>query len=71
MVIVGRYINGITINPLEYIHDSDNNLMKFVDEDPAKSYLREHGVANDDMEWFVFESVDAEDGGNAREGEES
>ena len=55
MIIVGRHINGITINPLEYILNENDELMKFATEDDAKAYLREHGISDEDMEFLVFE----------------
>ena len=36
MIIVGRHINGITINPLEYLLDDAGNEMQFESEEKAR-----------------------------------
>jgi hypothetical protein len=59
MVTVGRHINGITINPLEYLLDDSGEPIEFTNEESAKSYLREHGVTEEEIYWMVFESVPA------------
>ena len=57
-IIVGRHINGITLNPLEYVLNEDGSLMVFETEDKAKDFLREHGFDDEDMEYLVFEEID-------------
>ncbi len=54
-VIIGRFINGITINPLEYVLDDNGDLMVFETEDKAKEFLKEHGLNDDDIECLIFE----------------
>lgn len=54
-IIVGRFINGITINPLEYILTDNGDLMVFETEDNAKGFLREHGFNDEQIECLVFE----------------
>lgn len=57
-VIVGRYINGVTINGLEYLQNDDGEVICFNGIAAAKAYLREHEVTDDEMEAMVFrESV--------------
>lgn len=56
-IIIGRHINGIFLNPLEYVLDEHGELMVFETEDKAKSFLREHGFDDEDMEFLVFEEV--------------
>lgn len=56
-IIIGRHINGITLNPLEYVLDDNGDLIVFETEDKAKSFLREHGFDDEDMEYLVFEKV--------------
>lgn len=57
-VIVGRYINGITINGLEYLQDDENHVIYFNGMEDAKSYLRDHEVTDEETEDLVFhESV--------------
>jgi len=58
MVIVGRHINGITINPLEYLLDDEGNEMLFDSEESAREYLKQQGMAEDEMYWMVFEEVE-------------
>ena len=57
-VAVGRHINGITINPLEYLLDDEGDLMTFESEEKAKEFLTEKGFSEEDMYWMVFEEVD-------------
>ena len=57
MVIVGRHINGITLNPLEYLLDNDGNVMEFENEDAAKAFLKEKGLTDDVIYWLVFKQV--------------
>ncbi len=53
-VIVGRPINGITLNGLEYLQDEDGVPICFEDRDAAQKYLREHGVTDVEMEDMEF-----------------
>ena len=57
MVIVGRAINGITLNGLEYLLDQDGKEMEFASEQDAKEFLTENGVSTAEIESFVFEQV--------------
>ena len=58
MVIVGKHINDVSINPLEYVLDVNGNVMQFPDEESAKSFMKDNGFTDDDVYWFVFETVD-------------
>lgn len=57
-IAVGRHIEGITLNPLEYLLDEEGDLMTFESEEEAKEYLKEKGFSDDDIYWMVFEEVD-------------
>jgi hypothetical protein len=57
MVIVGRHINEITINPLEYLLDDKNEVMEFISEDAEKEFLKGNGFSDDEFYWFTFETV--------------
>lgn len=61
MIIIGRPINGISINGLEYLLNDDQTEMEFADKDSAKQFLRENGFADltdDELEdSFVFEEI--------------
>ena len=54
-VIVGRHINGITINPSEYLLQDDGRLMVFAEKEVAKQFLYDNGFTNEDIEYLVFE----------------
>ena len=49
-VVVGRYINGISINGLEYLLDNHDETMIFDDEEAAKTYLRGRGFTDEEFE---------------------
>jgi hypothetical protein len=55
MVNVGRYIHGVTLNPREYLLDNDGEVMEFETEKAAKTFLKEKGFMEDDLEGLVFE----------------
>ena len=57
-IVVGRHVNGITINPLEYLLDDEGDLMTFESEEKAKEFLAEKGFSEEDMYWMVFDEVD-------------
>ena len=59
MIAVGRAINGISINGLEYILDDDNEVMLFSSVDKAKQFLAEHG-ADAECESFFYEEQEGE-----------
>ena len=52
---IGRPINGISINGLEYLLDDNNELMMFDLPDQAETFLKKHNI---DLEDVVL--VDAE-----------
>jgi len=54
MIAVGRAINGISINGLEYILDGDSEVMLFKSVEEAKEFLTEHG-ADAECESFFYE----------------
>jgi len=57
MIIVGRHIEGITINPLEYILDENECVMQFINKSEAIAYLKKHGVSNKVIKHLVFEKA--------------
>lgn len=57
-VVVGRHIDGITLNPLEYLLDDEGDLMTFDSEEQAKLYLKSQGFSDDEIYWMVFEEVE-------------
>jgi len=59
MVYVARHINGIALNPFEYLLDEKGNLLLFPSEEDAKAHLRQHGVAETEMDEFIFKEEGA------------
>lgn len=59
MIAVCRPLDGITLNTeVEYLLDDAGEIKKFEDVDTAKKWLREHGVTEGIMEFFMFVSVE-------------
>ena len=59
MIAVCRPLDGITLNTeVEYLLDDDGEIKKFEDIDTAKEWLREHGVTEGIMEFFMFVNVE-------------
>lgn len=59
-IVVGRHIEGITLNPLEYLMDDAGKEIQFETEEKAKEWLREKGFTDEDMENFSFEESEPE-----------
>ncbi len=46
-ICIGRYINGLTINGMEYVYAEDNkNILLFPDRDHAIRFLKDHGCTD-------------------------
>jgi hypothetical protein len=62
MIRIGRPINGITINGLEYLLDENGHEMRFEDEAAASEFLRGNGFTDDELEnsGIVFSEVPGE-----------
>lgn len=62
-VMIGRPINGISINGNEYVCDEKGRAIVFEDENDARAFLKENGYTDKNIEdcGIVFESVDEED----------
>jgi len=43
MIVVGKPINGISLNGLEYLLDDEDNMMKFETREFAKYFLVNNG----------------------------
>lgn len=56
---VGKHINNITLNPLEYLLDDKGGLMVFDSKEQAKDHFESKGVSEEEMYWMVFEEVEA------------
>ena len=53
-IIVGRNVNGITLNSYEYIMDDNNFLIGFSTEKSARDCLHRHGISDMDIEYLEF-----------------
>jgi hypothetical protein len=62
MIRIGRPINGVTINGLEYILDENGREMRFADKAAASAFLRGKGFTDDELEnsGIVFSEVPGE-----------
>ena len=60
-VLIGRPINGIPINGLEYVCDDEGYEIVFQSIDAAHSFLIAHGITDEDIENNGIEFVDAGD----------
>ena len=58
-ITVGRAIDGISLNGLEYLLDENNEIMEFNDVKSAKKFLKKHGAT--DFEEFVFKTIGEDD----------
>lgn len=57
-IIIGRHINGITLNDYEYLLDgASGDIVEFESDESAKAFLRENGFTDDDMYYMVFREV--------------
>jgi hypothetical protein len=57
-VIIGRPINGISINGLEYVLDEHNEVKEFAGKKEAVQFLKDNGFLDKDMESFIFEEIE-------------
>lgn len=57
MIAIGRHINGITINPLEWVLNDDETIMEFATQEIAEQFLLDNGVEADDLEWYTFRDI--------------
>jgi len=53
-IAIGRPINGITINGLEYLLDDDGNEMCFDTKEDAMTFLRNADVPESAIESFEY-----------------
>jgi hypothetical protein len=54
MVIIGRPVNGISINGLEWLLDDDEP-MRFIDGNTAKQFLLDNGEIAENIYTYWFE----------------
>lgn len=59
MVIIGKPINGISLNGNEYANDERGITFTFKNENEARRFLHRHGISENDIEamGIVFETL--------------
>ena len=62
MVIVGKHINDITLNPLEYLLDDAGKVMEFGTKGKAIEFLKSKGFTDDDIYWLTFKKINKKNG---------
>jgi hypothetical protein len=61
-VKAGRHIEGISLNPLEYVLDGPGGEIQwFEDKEAAVEFLRKAGAGDDDIYWYRFVGEDGRD----------
>lgn len=55
MIRIGRHINNITLNGLEYILDNENNILYFDTHSGAEKFLLNNGYSEADLDIFVYD----------------
>lgn len=60
LVAIGRPIEGVSLNGLEYALDDSGDVYAFTGVDSAKKFLTDNGVAEDDLDEFAFVSITVE-----------
>ncbi len=61
MVTISRPIEGICLNPDEYLLDEEGKIKLFESESSARSWLADNGVTEEEMEFMKFEEYNPED----------
>ena len=60
-IIVGRHIEGIALNGLEYLlNEYSGRALKFESVEEAKEYLVKNGVSEEEMYYLKFIEVEEE-----------
>jgi len=58
MVTIGRPINGITLNPLEYLLDARHRMIAFEHEEQAKNFLKRMGFTEEQIHFYTIEDCE-------------
>lgn len=61
MIVIGRHVNGVILNGLEYLHTEDGELAVFGSEEEARQFLTRHGVPAANQDAFEFTEVSGEE----------
>ena len=59
MIVIGRPINGVSLNGNEYANNERGITFTFGDEEEAHRFLYEHGISETDIKamGIVFETI--------------
>jgi len=49
MVTIGRRINGISVNPFEFLLNNEGELIKFNTVEEAHQFMRDHGFSETEI----------------------
>ena len=55
---IARYINGVTLNHLEYVLDENGEQERFVDIESARQFLFENGASHLEVQDCIIEIVE-------------
>ena len=59
MLVIGRPINGVWINGLEYVLNDDGSIRMWESHDSAETFLMTHGETKESIEEnYVIENYD-------------
>jgi hypothetical protein len=57
-IIIGRPINGISINGLEYALDEHGEVKEFADKKEAVHFLKNNGFLDKELDYFFYEEME-------------
>jgi hypothetical protein len=57
-ILIGRAINGISINELEYVLSENGKVKEFDTKELAILFLKDNGIVDKDVGYFTFEEID-------------
>lgn len=57
-IIIGRPINGISLNELEFLLNNDGTEMQFKNKNSAKHFLVKSGFPEENLDGFTFVKID-------------
>jgi hypothetical protein len=55
MIVIGRPVNGISINGLEWLLDDNGDPIRFIDGSAAKQFLLDNGESSENIYSYWFE----------------
>jgi hypothetical protein len=56
-IIVGRHIEGITLNDLEYLLDENEQVIEFENQERAEVFLKSKGLTEEELYYLVFKEI--------------